>query len=135
MFRIRRVYDDTLRIDREAVAQVQQILRSQFSGLSEKEISGLSAKLSNPLKHQFRSILFVAEDNRRRVKGFALMLHAPDLDFCYLDFISVDPGLTSGGIGGALYQRVRDEAATLGAEGIFMECLPDDPKLCRANIP
>ena len=34
MFRIRRIYDDTLAIDREAIGRVQQILRSQFSGVS-----------------------------------------------------------------------------------------------------
>jgi acetoin utilization deacetylase AcuC-like enzyme len=34
-------------------------------------------------------------------------------------------------VGGAIYQRVREEAARLEAAGIFLECLPDDPALCR----
>jgi acetoin utilization deacetylase AcuC-like enzyme/GNAT superfamily N-acetyltransferase len=131
MFRIRRIYDDTIAIDQEAIAQVQQILRSQFSALSESEIGKLGQKLSNPLKYRFRTILFIADDMRHRVKGFALLNHAPDLSFCFLDFISVDPKATAGGIGGALYQRVRDEARSLGGAGIFMECLPDDPKICN----
>lgn len=130
MFRIRRIYDDTLTIDRETIEQVQQILRSQFSAISEGEINSLAQKLSNPLKYRFRTILFVADDMKPRVKGFALLNHAPDLSFCFLDFISVDPKSAARGIGGALYARVREEARALGNTGIFMECLPDDPKIC-----
>jgi len=117
MFRIRRIYDDTLSIDRETIEQVQQILRSQFSAVSEGEISSLAQKLSNPLKYRFRTILFVADDMKPRVKGFALLNHAPDLSFCFLDFLSVDPKAAAGGIGGALYARVREEARALGNAG------------------
>lgn len=131
MFRIRRVYDHTLPIDRDALDQVQEILRKQFSALDGKEIDALPEKLVNPLKYRFRTILFVAEGKRHRVLGFALMNHAPDLNFCYLDFISVKPARNAGGIGGALYERVREEAINLKVCGIFMECLPDDPDLCR----
>ncbi len=131
MFRIRRVYDNTLPIDRDAHIQVQEILRQQFSGLSVKEIDSLPGKLLNPFKYQFRTILFVADDQRHRVKGFALVNYAPDLNFSYLDFLSVQPTRNAGGIGGALYEKVRDEAKNLKVCGIFMECLPDDPALCR----
>jgi len=130
MFRIRRIYDNTLTIDQEAIGQVQRILRLQFADLPEKSISSLSRKLADPLKYRLRTILFIAEDSRGRVKGFAILNHAPDLHFCYLDFISVDV-VSSGGIGGALYARVRDEARRLRTTGIFLECLPDDPVLCR----
>jgi len=34
-----------------------------------------------------------------------------------------------GGIGSALYERVREEALDLNTVGLFFECLPDDPKL------
>ncbi len=129
MFRIRRIYDTTLAADRDAIGQVQLILRRQFPGLREKDITGLPKKLGDPLRHRLRTILFVAEDNRHKVKGFAILNHAPDLQFCYLDFISVTPG-TTGGIGGALYARAREEARQLKVIGIFMECLPDDPALC-----
>ncbi|HIJ78315.1 MAG: histone deacetylase family protein [Desulfobulbaceae bacterium] len=131
MFRIRRVYDNTLPIDRDAITQVQEILARQFSGLSRKDIDSLPAKLLNPLKYQFRTLLFVADDQRHRVKGFALVNYAPDLNFSYLDFLSVQPSKNAGGIGGALYERVRDEAKNLKVCGIFMECLPDEAALCR----
>lgn len=131
MFRIRRVYDNALPLEHNAITEVQEILRREFGSLSERELSSLPQKLANPIKYRFHTILFVADGMRQQVKGFALVNHAPDLNFCYLDFISVQPGATAGGIGGALYERVREEARLLETIGIFMECLPDDRTLCR----
>jgi acetoin utilization deacetylase AcuC-like enzyme len=131
MIRIRRIYDDLLPIDKQAITQVQDILRKQFPLLSEEKINKLPDKLRNPFKYRFRSILFVAEGIRKMVKGFALLQHVPDLRFCYLDFISAAMHRTGGGIGGALYERVREEALALDAVGLFFECLPDDPSLCK----
>jgi acetoin utilization deacetylase AcuC-like enzyme/GNAT superfamily N-acetyltransferase len=130
MFRIRRIYDDALSVNRAAIVQVQEILRVQFPLLSQKEIRQLPDRLRNPMKHGFRAVLLVVEDGRGRVKGFALLYHESELRFCYLDFISASMKMTGRGIGGALYERVRQEAAALSTVGIFYECLPDDPKLC-----
>jgi acetoin utilization deacetylase AcuC-like enzyme/GNAT superfamily N-acetyltransferase len=129
MFRIHKVFDVTTQTNRQLLSQVQAMLRVQFNALSEKDIAKLPSQLANPLKYRFRSILLVAEDSDATVRGFAMLLHAPDLDFCYLDYICAGRGETGGGIGGALYERVREEAFQLGVAGIFMECLPDDPVL------
>jgi acetoin utilization deacetylase AcuC-like enzyme/GNAT superfamily N-acetyltransferase len=131
MFRIRRVYDDVTPANRDAIAQVQNILRTQFPLISRRDIRKLPEQLRNPMKYRFRSILFVAEGIKGRVNGFAMLFHEPTLRFCYLDYISAGPQKTGGGIGGALYERVREEALDLDTVGIFFECLPDDPKLSR----
>jgi acetoin utilization deacetylase AcuC-like enzyme/GNAT superfamily N-acetyltransferase len=131
MFRIRRIYDDIAPRNTEAIGQVQAILRAQFPGGSEEQVSQLPNQLRNPFQYRLRSILFVADDVWGRVKGFALLLHAPDLDFCFLDFIAAAPRITWGGIGGALYERVREEALALHSVGLFFECLPDDPAQCN----
>jgi GNAT superfamily N-acetyltransferase len=131
MFRIRKIYDDTAPANQDAIVQVQAILRAQFPALKTREIRKLASQLRNPLKYRFRSILFVAENGRGQVKGFAFLLHAPDLRFCYLEYISVASRVTGGGIGSALYERVREEALALDAVGLFFECLPDDPVLSR----
>jgi len=128
MFRIRKIHDDTA-VNKASLAQVQAILRTQFQALDEADIVKLPEQLRNPLKHRFRAILFVAEDARGQVLGFALVFHDPELNFCYLDFLSAARGGTGGGVGGALYQRVREEARSLNAKGLFFECLPDDPLL------
>ncbi|MBN2323242.1 MAG: histone deacetylase family protein [Spirochaetes bacterium] len=131
MFRIRRIYDTNNPINRKAVTLVQQILRDQFPDVHPSDVDKLPELLRNPLKYQFRSILFVADNAKGDVSGFALLLHAPDLDFCYLDYISTAKHLTGRGVGGALYERLRNEAALLKAKGLFFECLPDDPRLCK----
>lgn len=131
MFRIRRIYDDILQIGRDEIAQIQQIIRDQFPAITEDEVQTLPEKLTNPLKYRFRSILFVMDDKRGQVRGFALLSHAPDLQFCYLDYISAARKITGSGIGGVLYERVRREALALKSVGLFFECWPDDPRLCR----
>lgn len=132
MFRIRRIYDDVNERDRAAIVRAQLILREQFPGLDDDKVEGLVTELRDPLASRFRTILFVAEDGRDEVRGFALLHHAPDLNFCLLDFISAAPRQTGRGIGGALYQRVRSEAAALGCVGVFFESLPDDPSACSS---
>ncbi|MFC1568777.1 histone deacetylase family protein [bacterium] len=130
MFRIRRIYDDALPINRAAIVQVQEILKVQFPLLNEKEIRQLPDKLRNPMKHGFRAVLLVVETGRGQVRGFALLYHESELKFCYLDFISAAGKNTGRGIGGALYERVRQETFALDAVGVFFECLPDEPALC-----
>ncbi|MGH8167950.1 MAG: acetylpolyamine amidohydrolase, partial [Woeseiaceae bacterium] len=129
MFRIQKIHDVSTPANRRLVGQVQAMLRVQVDHVSEKDIAKLPAQLANPLKYRFRSVLLVAEDNQVMVRGFALLSHAPDLDFALLDYICAARGETGGGIGGALYSRVREEAAQLGVIGDFFECLPDDPAL------
>ncbi len=131
MFRIRRIFDDSLPIDRKAIEQVQQILRAQFSQISEAELASLPQKLRNPFKYQFRHLLLVADGPPAgRVRGCALVSHDPELNFFFLDYLATGKQLSGGGAGGALYERVRDEAAAAGAIGVFFECLPDDPEQC-----
>lgn len=128
MFRIRQVPDAVTPANATAVAQVQEMLSAQLAGISAAEVAAIPAKLHDPLKYGFRYMLFVAEQGGR-VRGFALLSWAPDHRFCYLDYIVSAPGRSGGGIGGALYARVREHAAALGAVGLFYETLPDDPAL------
>ncbi|HDQ46084.1 MAG TPA: histone deacetylase family protein [bacterium] len=131
MFRIRRIYDDVLAVNREAILKVQDIWKTQFPDIRAEEIAALSDRLKNPVKHRFRAVLFVAENGQGNVKGFALMMHDEELEFCYLDYIAAAGRQTGRGIGGALYERLRHEARMLHTVGLFFECLPDDPGLCR----
>jgi len=133
MFRIRRILDDTLPLDREQIEEVQRILAAQFPGAPESHVRKLPDQLKNPFAHGFRALLFVADDSQKRVKGFALLSHDPKLRFLFLDYIASAKGGTGGGVGGALYERVRDEAAALGVIGTFFECLPDLPEECETR--
>ncbi len=129
MFRIREVYDDILPVNRAAIIQVQAILRAQFPLLREKVIQEIPERLRNPLKYKFRSSLFIAEGGKAKVLGFAFLFHEPEMQFCYLDYLAATQLVSGRGIGGALYERVRQEALALQSVGLFFECLPDDPAL------
>ncbi|MBN2076517.1 MAG: histone deacetylase family protein [Dehalococcoidales bacterium] len=134
MFRIRRVYDDITPANQDAIAEVLAILKEQFPLLSRRDLKKLPDQLRNPLKYQFRAILFVAEGAKGMIDGFALLFHAPSLRFCYLDYLSAAKQMTGGGIGGALYERIREEALDLETIGLFYECLPDNPNLSRDPV-
>ena len=127
MFRIRRIYDQVLPRNKDALKQCEEILRAYFKAVPQSELERLAEKLQNPLKTGFRSILFVAEDGHHKVLGLALLNHDPQRHYCFLDYLVTSNQLRSGGIGGALYERVREVAVELGAKGLFFECLPDDP--------
>lgn len=130
MFRIRRIHDDLVPRNRTAVQEVREIFLSQFSAASREDIDHLPELLRNPFRKQFRTILYVAENAKNRVTGFAIVLHEPKLGFCYLDFLAAGKDVPGRGIGAALYEFVRDEAVSLGAKGLFFECLPDDEDRC-----
>ncbi len=134
MFRIRRIYDDTLPVNRFALKQVRTILTAQFREIPSRDVEELADKLRNPFKLGFRSVLLVAEGSRNEILGFALLFHEPELHFLYLDYLAAGMGKTSGGIGGALYEGVRDEALALGCRGIFFECLPDEPPAVSVEL-
>ncbi len=133
MFRVRRILDDILPLDRLAITQVQDLLREQFAGAPEADAASLPERLHNPLKYRFRTLLFVADDLQGRVKGFAHVSVEPSVGLVFLDYIASGPRLSGRGIGGALYERVREEASSLGALGVFFECGPDDRTQCESD--
>lgn len=130
-FRIRKLHDATTPDNRAALERVVEIACRQIEEPHEEGIEKILGQLHDPLKHGYRAIVFVAQRGAGLVDGFALLLHFPDLAFCFLEYISAARGDTGRGIGGALYERVREEAEALGVVGIFLECLPDDPEVVK----
>lgn len=131
MFRIRRILNDRSEADRSAIQQSREILESQFPDIDQAKIDLIPQQLRNSLKYKLQTSLYVAENRGGSVQGFALLMYAPDLNFTYLDFIASKRNIILTGVGSALYQRLREESKHLGVRGLFFECLPDDPKLCR----
>ncbi|MDH4321869.1 MAG: GNAT family N-acetyltransferase, partial [Desulfobulbaceae bacterium] len=128
MFRIRRIQDALLPINRNAIQQVQQIIRTQFQDLDDRKVREIPEKLHNPMKYDFRSVLFVCDDRKGRVKGFALFSAEPEFRFGFLDLIALPNVAKGGGLGAALYQRVQEECVSLGFKWLFCECLTDLPQ-------
>ena len=127
MIRVRQVYDIHSPNNIGAIAQVQEIMRTQVAKTPASYIAGLPALLSDPLTAGFSAVLFVAETASDRLRGFALLLLATDLKFGFLEMIATALGRTSSGYGSILYERVRDEAMRGKADGLFFECVTDNP--------
>lgn len=130
VFRIRRLGEIVTDADRRDLTLVLKTLQDRLPGIPKAEIDAIPDRLRDPFGHGFRALLFLAEDLRGTHRGFALILHAPDQRFAYLDYLAVTRARGSSGIGGALYEHVRDAVRELGCIGLFFECLPDDPAAC-----
>jgi acetoin utilization deacetylase AcuC-like enzyme/GNAT superfamily N-acetyltransferase len=130
MFRIRQIASDSSPTDQKVIQQVQLILKDRLPGLSDEEVAELPDRIRDPMGHQMQAMLFVADNLKGRVRGFALMSYVADVGFCLLDYLATTSGRGGAGVGGALYARVRESARSLDALGLFLECLPDDPDAC-----
>ena len=129
MFRIRQVSDPSQPANRRKIASAQELLRERLSGMPEYEIDELPQRLRDPLHYRFGAMLFVADDLRGKMLGFALCSFAQDIGFVLLDSIVTVPGAV-GCAGGALYERVQEATRAVAPLGMFFECLPDDVEAC-----
>jgi GNAT superfamily N-acetyltransferase len=129
MFRIRKLHDAVSPANRDALDQVRAIMRAQFPRSREEDLHKVEQQLRDPLQFRYRSILFVVENARGQVRGFAVLLHLTDLNVAFLELISTAPDTAGGGIGGVLYEAVREEVEALGLDALFFECSVDDPKV------
>ncbi len=131
MFRIRKITNPFLEGNMQAMERIKEIIRLQFPGIMEKQIEDISIQMINPVKAKYHTSVVIADDFRGNIRGFAILLFMSDLKFCYLDLMSVTPGRATSGVGGSIYEKIREEAAALDTIGLFYECLPDDTALCR----
>src|SRR5688572_30701066 len=112
------------------IAEVQRIFRNYFGDV----YGGYADRIPDMLRRQselgHRTIIITAEDPRlHRVLAFAIALHYPDINSTLLDFIVVDPNVRQRGIGGALYEALREYLQRLGTSGLYLEVRPDTPEL------
>lgn len=129
MFRIRRIHDPSLPADARAVAEALDIIRQRVPESKEPDLALLADRLRDPVSYGYRTMLFVADDARGRIRAAALIMHFPEAGFVYLDFIASGKRASAvGGIGNSLYARVRDEARQLGVIGVFLDCNSDNPE-------
>jgi len=127
MLRTRRLHDAVSPQNRNSLEQVKALLKIRIPSIAEEKLKSLPEQLQNPLRYKFRSILIVCENHRGDLRGVAWFSHVPDLNFCFLDYLATSSKESGGGLGGLLYERVREEALELGSLGLFFEVLSDDP--------
>jgi acetoin utilization deacetylase AcuC-like enzyme/GNAT superfamily N-acetyltransferase len=130
MIRIARVHRTVLPIERERIAQVQEIFRQNFSAVADcaEKIPDL---LENPLKYGYTSVLLVAEASLGRVMGFSLFCYFPNVRCAMLDYIAVRRDIRGGGTGSVLYEATREYLKEMNCHGLYLESLPDDPAVVK----
>jgi acetoin utilization deacetylase AcuC-like enzyme/GNAT superfamily N-acetyltransferase len=120
------VFDPDL--DPHRVSEVQRIFHSYYGEV----YSDYADRIPDLLRGRGslgRTVLIVAEDTRRRALAFALAFHDHTLQSTLLDFLVVDPGVRQRGIGGAVYEALREHLVRLGSRALYLEVRPDDPAL------
>jgi len=126
VLRFGRIFDCVTDAERRKLAEVQTIFRKAFP-----DSTGYADKIPDLIARRaalgFDIALLTAEDERDRVLGFALAFHFPSIQYAYLDYIATDPDVRTRGLGGALYEALREHLGRKGARGLFMDVPPDDP--------
>jgi acetoin utilization deacetylase AcuC-like enzyme/GNAT superfamily N-acetyltransferase len=111
------------------MAEVQRIFRSYFGTAYGDYADKIPDLLRRQAEFGHRTILITAEKAMGKMLAFALAFHYPDLNATLLDFIVVDPTVRQRGIGGALYEALREYVSRLGSLGLYFEVRPDTPEL------
>ena len=127
MFRISHVIGLNREIDRRELEAVRRMLETAFPHMAD-EPDYLARKLASGAGQGRPCILLVAHGEDDRVLGFAMADVFEALGFAYLDFIVTEARGRGQGVGGALYEALREDLKARGVKGLFLEAPTDDPK-------
>jgi acetoin utilization deacetylase AcuC-like enzyme/ribosomal protein S18 acetylase RimI-like enzyme len=126
MFRISHVLGAHRDRDRRYIQEVHALLTHAFPSLADEE-DYIARKLVEQTQAGFPAILLVAHGPGDHVDGFALADYFEPIGFAYLDFIVTREEQRGRGLGGALYEALREDLIARGAKGLFLEVPTDDP--------
>lgn len=100
--------------------QSNRIFRSAFP-YDPGGFERIARIMARRAEDDFEPILLVSLDRRRDITGFAFFLYFPDLRLAYLQHIASDPERPARGIGGALYEAVREILERKGARAVLLD--------------
>lgn len=123
MIRFRRLFNLETETDQRQFAAVERIFHAAFP--SEKEASESIRRYLVTPPREFEAVLLLAEDKRDNVIGLTFTYYFADARFGYLQYIASDPQRPARGIGGALYEALREYLRRKGAHGLLLDVPPD----------
>jgi acetoin utilization deacetylase AcuC-like enzyme/ribosomal protein S18 acetylase RimI-like enzyme len=126
MFRISHVLGTHREHDRRCIGAIQALFAAAFPDLNGAA-DYVARKLSDPAARGSPVILLAAHGTGDRVVGFALADYFESIGYAYLDFIVAQAEKRGRGLGGALYEALREDLIARGARGLFLEVPTDDP--------
>ena len=108
MFRISHVLGSHREHDRRCIAEIQVLFEAAFPDLA-RDGDYVARKFLDQSSRGYPSILLAAHGAGDRVVGFALADYFESIGYAYLDFIVAKAGLRGRGLGGALYEALRED--------------------------
>ncbi len=136
MIKFRAIHDLTNPSDQKAFAEARVMFWDAFP--SEPEgIDRIERMLRKRARLDFDPLLLVAENRASQVIGISFVFYFPELNIGYLQYIASDPKRPSRGIGGALYEAMRELLAARGAQGLLYDVPPDKAEIVAdpASLP
>jgi len=126
MFRISHVLGAHRERDLRVIAEVHALLATAFPDLAG-EPDYVAKKLGGQTARGVSAVLLVAHGAGMQIAGFALAEYFEAIGFSYLDFLVTRTEERGRGLGGALYEALREDMTARGARGLFLEVPTDDP--------
>ena len=126
MFRITHVLGAHREHDRRHIAEAHAMLAGAFPDYADKT-DYIARKLVDQTARGYPAVLLIAHGHENQVAGFALADYFEPLGYAYLDFIVTRTEQRGRGLGGALYEALREDLIARGARGLFFEVPTDDP--------
>ncbi len=133
MIRFRRIFDLTSEFDQRQFEQAAAMFRSAFPA-EGSAIDRIEKMMRGRARLTFEPILLIAEDARRRPTGICFTFYFGRERYAYLQYIASDPGRSARGIGGALYEALRELLVAKHARGLFLDVPPDDPAKLKPEV-
>ena len=127
MIRFRSIHDFTNRTDQKAFAEARLLFRKAFP-YEHEGIDLIERMLRKREGLDFVPIFLVAESSTGEVIGISFVFYFSELRVGYLQYIASDPERAMRGIGGALYEALRELLVARGAQALFLDVPPDDPE-------
>jgi len=126
MIRFRRLFDIVTDHDRQQADEIRTMFNQAFPEemrAAERYLDYISGR-----RAEFETIVLIAEDQTGAVLGFSLSMYFPEMKYAYLLYIASTPARPARGIGGALYEALRELLVKKKTKALFLDAGPDDPK-------
>lgn len=123
MIRFRRITGFAAPYDRRRLPQIERLFARAFKA-EGYPFSTIETMIENSEQLDFEPILLVAENMRRQITGLSFSFYFQDLRLAYLQYIASDPARSRRGVGGAIYEALRELLVARGARGLFLDIAP-----------
>lgn len=125
MIRFRHVVEPSSAADQLILRSARLLFRQAFPHEPEG-IDRIVRLLENRARLDFEPILLVSLDRKNLLTGLCFVFYFNEIKFGYLQYIASDPRQSNRGIGGALYEAIREVLAAKGARGLLLDIPPVD---------